>query len=211
MGTLKSAVPFSSGINVAEDLCSRARQALDRGDAEGARGLIDKAYEADPSDADVRELYASLHLARAIRMAAAAREARRQDIVQRDIAYEQEFEDGPGVAKAYADALAAVDDVLRVEPTHEKAMMIKASILYRWDRAKGRRQALEILDGIAAAHPGNRQVANTIKKIEQPCSRCSDTGFCADCRGRGSKRFLRFERKCETCHGQGICMLCGVL
>lgn|GEM_PF-1896015 len=211
MGTLKSAAPLSRATDVADDLYERARQALDRGDAEAARALIDDAFAQKPEDADVRELYASLHLARAIRTAAAAREARRQDIVRRDIPYDQEFQDSPEVAKAFEDALAAVDEVLEAAPDHEKARMIKASILFRRDRESGRGQALEILQSIAAAHPTNKQVASTIKKIERPCPRCSDTGFCPSCRGRGSKRLLKMERRCEACHGQGICLFCGVL
>lgn len=202
---------MSSARDVTEDLYESARQALDRGDAEAARALIDRALEQKPEDADVRELFVSLHLARAIKRAAAAREARRQDIVRRDIPYEQEFQDRPEVAKAFEDALEAVDEVLALAPDHEKARMIRASILFRRDREAGRPQALEILRSIAAAHPANKQVAYTIKKIERPCPRCSDTGFCPNCRGRGSKRFLGMERECEACHGQGICLSCGIL
>lgn len=196
---------------MAGDLYEQARKALDRGDAEAARAFIDQAFAQTPGDADVRELYASLHLARAIRMAAIARETRRQDVVRRDIPYDQEFQDSPEVARAFGDALAAVDEVLKAAPDHEKARMMKASILFRRDRESGRPQALEILQAIAAAHPASKQVAYTMKKIERPCPRCSDTGFCPSCRGRGSKRLLGMERNCEACHGQGICLFCGIL
>ena len=189
----------------------RAKEALERGDVEGARAQVDRAFAETPDDPEVRELYSSLHLARAIRLAAVAREARRKDIVSRDIPYDEEFQDSPEVARHFEEALAAMDEVLMAVPGHEKAQMTKAAILFRRDREGGRPQALEILQAVAAANPANRQVALTIRKIERPCPRCSDTGFCPDCRGRGTKRFLRMERTCETCHGQGICLLCGVL
>lgn len=211
MGTLKDSALFSCTETVPDDLFERAKRALEAGDAEGARTLVDEAYAADPLNADVRQLYEALHLARAIRLAAAAREARRQDIVRRDIPYDQEFEDGPESSKAFDDALAAVEEVLRVDPRHEKGLMMKASVLFRRDRDTGRPAALEILRAVATANPENRQVLSTIRKIERPCRTCSDTGFCPYCRGRGMRRFLGMERKCETCHGQGICLVCGVL
>ena len=211
MGTLKPDVPLSRRGNVGDDAIDRAKEALERGDAEAARAHVDRAFAETPDEPEVRELYASLHLARAIRLAAVAREARRQDIVSRDIPYDEEFQDSPEVAGHFEEALAAVDEVLKAVPGHEKARMTKAAILFRRDRAGGRPQALEILQAVAAANPANRQVSLTIRKIERPCPRCSDTGFCPDCRGRGSKRFLGMERTCEACHGQGICLLCGVL
>ncbi len=189
----------------------QAREALERGDADGARALLDRVFAEHPEDPEVRDLYASLHLARSIRLAAAAREARRQDIVRRDIPYDEEFQDGPEVSKAFDEALAVVDRVLEAVPNHEKALMMKASILFRRDRAKGRAEALSILRAVAESHPANRQASFAIKKIERPCPRCSDTGFCPDCRGRGTKRFLGTERTCGSCHGQGICLLCGVV
>jgi tetratricopeptide (TPR) repeat protein len=204
-------VALSFGGSVVGASCEEAKRALESGDAEKARRLIDAAFAEDPADPNVRELYAALHLARAIRLAAAAREARHRDIVRRKIPYEQEFEDEPEVARIFEDALAAVEDVLRVEPRHEKALTAKASILFRRDREVGRPQALEILRGVAVANPENKQVLFAIRKIERPCPKCSDTGFCPYCRGRGSKRLLGIERKCESCHGQGICLACGVL
>lgn len=196
---------------MAEDAFEEAKAALEAGDAEKARTLMDRAFAERPTEADVRALYAALHLARAIRLAADAREARRQDIVARDIPYEEEFEDAPGVAKAFDGALTAVEAVLAADPRHEKALTTKAAVLFRRDRAAGRPAALEILKAVAEANPDNKQVAAAIRRIERPCPRCSDTGFCPYCRGRGSKRFLGVERKCEKCHGQGICLACGIL
>lgn len=193
-----------------EDL-DAARAALEKGEPDRARELADRAFAEAPGDRDVIELYALLHLARAVRLAAAAREARRQDIVRRDIPFDEPFEDSPDVVRAFDAALAAVEDVLEADPRHEKALMTKASLLFRRDREPGRPAALEILHTLEAANPENRQVAMAIRRIERPCVRCSDTGFCPDCRGRGSKRFLRMERKCEACHGQGICPRCGIL
>lgn len=188
-----------------------ARAALERGEPERARELADRAFAEDPADREVIELYALLHLARAVRLATAAREARRQDIVRRDIPFDEPFEDSPEVAQAFDAAQAAVEEVLKADPRHEKALMTKAALLFRKDRDSGRPAALGILRVLEGANPENRQVALTIRKIEQPCARCSDTGFCPDCRGRGSKRLLGMERRCESCHGQGICLRCGIL
>lgn len=194
-----------------EDLYQEARAAIDRGEADRAREIIARAYEANPSDEAVRELYAALHLAHAIRLAAQAREARRQDIARRKIPYDVEFEDTPEVARAFDEALAAHDAVLRAEPTHEKALIMKATLLFRRDRHGGREEALRILRDLQEAHPDHRQVAFAFRKIEKACERCGDTGFCPYCRGRGSKPLLTIERRCERCHGQGICPACGVL
>ena len=73
------------------------------------------------------------------------------------------------------------------------------------------RAHLEILQALAAADPTNKQIPFTIRKIERPCVRCGDTGFCPHCKGRGQRRFLRMDRKCEQCYGRGICPACGVL
>ena len=197
--------------SMGEDLYGRARDAVERGEADRAREIIARAYGARPEDPAIRELYAGLFLAHAIRLAAEAREARRKDIVRRGIGYDEEFQDSPEVAKAFDEALAAHDAVLRADSGHEKALITKAALLFRRDREAGRAEALEILRALLAAHPDHRQVAYAIKKIEKPCPRCSDTGFCPHCAGKGHRRFLRMDRVCETCHGQGICLACGVL
>lgn len=194
-----------------DDLYAEARRALDRGDADAARGFLARAHAAAPDDPAVRELYADLLLARAVHLATGARDARRRDIARRQIPYEEDFQDSPDVAQAFDAALAAHDDVLALAPGHEKALMLKATLLFRRDRAAGREAALQILRGLEAAHPEHRQVAFLIRKVEVPCSRCTDTGFCPYCVGRGVRTLLRFERPCEKCHGEGICPACGIL
>ena len=196
---------------VDEDPLGPATAALAGGDPEQARALVDRAIEAHPDDPRVRELYTALHLARAVRLSALARDARRQDVVRRAIPYDAEFEDGPDVVKAFDDASAAIEEVLARDPRQEKALMLKASLLFRRNRETGRPAALEILESIMTANPENRQALYAIRKIEAPCKRCGDSGFCTRCRGRGSKRILGFEQKCDACHGQGICLACGIL
>ncbi len=196
---------------MSEDVLAPVKEALERSAPDEARQLVDRIYREHPEDPQVREAYASLHLARAIRLSSHAREMRRQDIAARDIPYDTEFQDSPDVAKAFDDAAAAIEEVLAADAQHEKALMMKASLAFRRDRSKGRPEALAILNAIAAANPANRQVAYVIKKIATPCPRCSDSGFCPQCRGRGSRRRLGFESTCEACHGQGICLVCGVL
>ena len=188
-----------------------AKAALERGEFERALALSEEAQAERPEDADVREMYVVTHLARAIRLSERAREARRQDLVRRQIDYDQEFHDSPEVAHAYDAAIAAIDDVLRVDPGHWKSLMLRASLLFRRDRESGRPQALAILNKLAEADTANKQVPFTIRKIERPCPRCGDTGFCPYCKGRGTKRFLGIDRKCERCYGRGICPACGVL
>ena len=196
---------------MANELTTAAKAALEKGQPDEARALADRAYRDHPDDPDARELYTALHLAAAIRLSARAREARRADIVRRNIPYETEFEDAPEVVKAFDEADAALDQVLAADPRHEKALPMRASLLFRRDRTKGREPALEILRAVVAANPATRQALYAMKKIENPCKRCSDSGFCPRCRGRGSRRILGMESKCETCHGQGICLVCGVL
>jgi|SRR3990170_2667953 len=196
---------------MADDLHAQARQALDRGDPDAARDLLAKAHAASPDDAEIRELYAGLLLAHAIHLATDARDARRRDIARRKIPYDEEFQDSPEVARAFDAALAAHDAVLAVETGHEKALMMKATLLFRRDRATGREAALAILRGLEAAHPDHKQVTFLLKKVGTPCPRCTDTGFCPYCAGRGVRTILRFERVCEKCHSDGICPVCGVL
>ncbi len=190
---------------------SEAKDALERGDFEHALRLAEDAVTETPDDPEARELYAVTHLAKAIRLSDRAREARRQELIRRAIEYDVEFEDDPDVTRAFDEALAVIGDVLRVQPGHWKALLLKASLVFRKDRAAGRPQALEILAALAEADPTNKQVPFTIRKIERPCPRCSDTGFCPYCKGRGVTRFLGMERKCERCRGRGICLVCGVL
>ena len=188
-----------------------AKAALERGEFDTAFRLSEEAQMEAPEDPAARELYAVIHLARAIRLSDRAREARRQDLLRREIDYDEEFQDSPEVARAYDDAAAAIDDVLRVAPDHWKARMLKATLMFRRDRESGRPQALEMLQSLATADPTNKQIPFTIRKIERPCVRCGDTGFCPHCKGRGQRRFLRMDRKCEQCYGRGICPACGVL
>lgn len=211
MVTLKSTASFTTSNHVADDLLAQARTALEQGRAEDARALANRARSERPEDPEVRELYVGLHLARAIRLASEAREARRAAIVRRNIPYDMDFEDDPEVGAAFDRSSAAINEVLEADPKHEKALMMQASLAFRRDRTAGRPVALEILRGLAAANPANRQVLYAIRRIEVPCKRCSDSGFCPRCRGRGSRRLLRMESKCEECHGQGICLVCGIL
>lgn len=188
-----------------------AKEALERGDFEQGFRLIAEAREERPEDPAIRELYVTTHLAKAIRLSDAARDARRLDLKQRQVGYEEEFQDAPEVARGFVDALAAIEDVLRVDPKHSKALMLKAALVFRQDREAGRPKALEILAQLAIDNPGNRQVPFTIRKIERPCERCVDTGFCSRCLGRGDRTILGMTRRCNDCYGRGICPVCGVL
>jgi tetratricopeptide (TPR) repeat protein len=188
-----------------------AKAALERGAFEEALSLSEAAQSEQPEDPQARELYAVTHLAKAIRLSDKAREARRTDLLRREIDYDVEFQDTPEVSQVFEEALAAIEDVLRVDPDHWKAKMLKAALLFRRDRGSGRPAALAILQGLSAADPANKQVPFTIRKIERPCERCDDTGFCPHCKGRGLRRTLGFERKCERCYGRGICPACGLL
>ena len=196
---------------VAPTKVEEAKAALEQGDFERGLRLIEEAEAEQPNDPGARELYVVTHLARAIRLSDKAREARREDLLRRKIEYDVEFQDSPGVAESFDRATAAIEDVLRVDSKHWKAQMLKAALLFRRDREAGRPAALEILHALAAADPANQQVPFTIRKIERPCIRCGDTGFCSTCKGRGQRTFLGMDRKCERCYGRGICPACGVL
>ncbi len=196
---------------MAQTKFEEAKAALERGAFEEALNLSEAAQSEQPEDPQARELYAVTHLAKAIRLSDKAREARRTDLLRREIDYDVEFQDTPEVSQVFEEALAAIEDVLRVDPNHWKAKMLKAALLFRRDRGSGRPAALAILQKLSAADPANKQVPFTIRKIERPCERCDDTGFCPHCKGRGLRRTLGFERKCERCYGRGICPACGLL
>ena len=196
---------------MAQTKFDEAKAALERGAFEEALHLSEAAQSERPEDPQARELYAVTHLAKAIRLSDKAREARRTDLLRREIDYDVEFQDTPEVSRVFEEALAAIEDVLRVDPNHWKAKMLKAALLFRRDRGSGRPAALAILQELSAADPANKQVPFTIRKIERPCERCDDTGFCPHCKGRGLRRTLGFERKCERCYGRGICPACGLL
>ena len=209
-GTLKRTA-FMVPPTVSPTKLDEAKAALERGAFDEALRLIEVANSETPDDTETRELYAVTHLAKAIRLSEEARKARQAALGQRKIEYEEEFQDDPQVSQTFDEALAAIEDVLRVEPTHWKARMLKASLLFRRDRESGRPQALAILHELAVAEPTNKQVPFAIRKIERPCERCGDTGFCPHCKGRGHRRFLGLDRNCERCYGRGICPACGVL
>ncbi len=209
-GTLKRTV-FMVPPAVSPTKLDEAKAALERGAFDEALRLIEVAKAETPDDTETRELYAVTHLAKAIRLSEEARKARQAALGQRKIEYEEEFQDDPQASQTFDEALAAIEDVLRVEPLHWKARMLKASLLFRRDRESGRAQALEILHELAVTEPTNKQVPFAIRKIERPCERCGDTGFCPHCKGRGQRRFFGLDRKCERCYGRGICPACGVL
>ncbi len=189
----------------------RARKAVDTGRFEDAIAASEEAHRLEPEDGPIRELYVGLHLARGVRLSAAARDLRRQAIVERNIPVGEEFQDTDTVKAAFQRALDAFDAVLAVEPDNEKALTMKASTLHRFDRAGRREEALGLLRKISDAHPENRQVRLVIKKVERRCEECSDSGFCPHCAGRGTRTVLRIKGKCERCWGQGICLKCGLL
>ena len=194
-----------------QEAYERARKAVDEGRFEDALGAAEEAHRVDPGDGPIRELYVGLRLARGVKLAAAARDLRRQDIVERDISVGEDFEDSERVRDAYTKALEAFDGVLAVEPDNEKALMMKAAALHRFDRAGRREEALGLLRRIAEAHPENRQVRLVIRKVQRKCEECSDSGFCPHCGGRGTRSRLGFKSRCNRCWGQGICLKCGVL
>ena len=165
----------------------RARRGVDAGRFEDAIAASEEAHRLEPEDGPIRELYVGLHLARGVRLSAAARDLRRQEIVARDIPVGEEFQDSERVTTAFQRALDAFDAVLGVEPENEKALMMKASTLHRFDRARPQEEALGLLRRISEAHPENRQVRLVIRKVERRCEECSDSGFCPHCGGRGTR------------------------
>ena len=189
----------------------RARAAVDKGQFENALAAVEEAFAKEPADAPIRELYVGLNLARAIKLAARARDLRRLDIVERGIPLEEEFQDSSRVREAFEESIASFDKVLAVEPDSEKGLTLKASALHRFDRAGRRSEALDLLRRVAIANPQNRQVQLAIRKIERVCDDCSDSGFCTHCAGRGYRTTLSMKRQCNVCWGQGICLKCGIL
>src|SRR5947199_5155901 len=100
-------------------------------------GLVEAALSEQPDDPSARELYVVTHLARAIRLSDKAREARRADLLRRKIESDVEFQDSPRVVESFDQATAAIEGVLRVDPKHWKADMLKAALLFRRQRDSG--------------------------------------------------------------------------
>ena len=198
-------------VGAGREAYERARKAVDAGRFDEALSAAGEAFRLESEDGPIRELHVGLNLARGVKLAAAARDLRRQEVVARDIGVEVEFEDSDRVKGAFQDALNAFDAVLSADPENEKAMMMKASTLHRFNRATRREEALGLLRRIQEAHPENRQLRLVIKKVEKKCDECSDSGFCPHCGGRGTRTLLGFKRRCDKCWGQGICLRCGVL
>src|SRR6266540_6027417 len=94
------------------DAYERARKAVDAGKFEDALASAEEAHRLEPEDTPIRELYTGLLLARGVKLAAAARDLRRQDIVDRDLPVDTEFEDSERVRNAYGKALGAFNAVL---------------------------------------------------------------------------------------------------
>ncbi len=212
--TLKADPAFEAAggsVTTGKDAYEMARKAIDAGRFDDALAAAEEAHRLDPVDGPIRELYVALELARGVKLAALARDLRRQDIAERRIPPEQEFQDSARVKDAFSRALDAFGAVLAVDPGNEKALMMKASALHRFDRAARREEALGLLLRIQEAHPENKQVRTVIRRVEKRCEECSDTGFCPHCAGRGTRTTLGFARKCDRCWGQGICLRCGVL
>src|SRR2546428_13752304 len=101
----------------------RARKAVDAGRFEEAIGASEEAHRLEPEDGPIRELYVGLHLARGVRLSAAARDLRRQEIVARDIPGGEEFQDSESVTTAFQRAPDSFDAVRGTEPGGAKAPM----------------------------------------------------------------------------------------
>src|SRR5438552_7326414 len=145
-----------------------AKAALERGAFDEALRLIEVANAETPDDTETRELDAVTHHAKAIRLSEEARKARQAALGQRKIEYEEEFQDDPEVSQTFDEALAAIEDVLRVEPTHWKARMLKASLLIRRDRESGRPQALAISLAPAVPEPADEHVPVAYRESARP-------------------------------------------
>ncbi len=211
MGAFKATAPMDRMLSDAHSLYERARQAVDAGRFREAKDTIDEALAVDATDAPIRELYAGLHLAAGVKAGARARELRRKSIAERGIGYEQEFSDTEETRRAFQDAIDEFDRVLHADPGNEKALMLKAAALDRFDRAGKRAEAADAIRRILAANPNNQQAKLALRKIERTCQACSDSGFCPHCGGRGFRTVLGIQRQCRHCWGQGVCQRCGLL
>jgi len=203
-----------------EDLLAQVQTHFASGQFLEARATIQEAFDLDPLNDRVREAYQNVYLAHGIRLSGVARELRRQEIDARGRPGEA-FEDSDRVKAVFREVLGAFDKVLAANPDHVKGLSLKAEALFRFDRAN-RPQALAAYDAAIGAlqrsvpagsvrEKGERNLGMGRRRIERPCERCDDTGFCAECGGSGWRTVLGFRKKCEACLGHGVCKRCGVL
>ena len=203
-----------------EESLAQAREHLQAGRFREALTAVGEAFALAPTDARIVAMYESVYLAHGIRLSGLARGRRRQEIETRGRPGEV-FEDSEEVRAVFRESMDAFDRVLAVNPSHAKAFSLKAQVLFRIDRAN-RAQALALYDAAVKAieatvpegparEAGRRNLLRDRRRIEAPCERCDDTGFCPECGGSGWRSLFRLRRKCEACLGHGTCKRCGVL
>lgn len=211
---------YATPVASAEDVLAAAQRHLAEGAFLAAKAVLDEALDRHPDEAEVRELYANVYLAHGIRLSGEARETRRREIESRGRPGET-FEDSEDVQGLFRESVSAFDCVLAVDPTHVKAMTLKAQVLFRLDR-ENREVACNLYEeGIRALETttsdeearasAEKNLRRALRQIEAPCERCDDTGFCTECTGSGCRTTLGIRRMCEACWGHGVCRSCGVL
>lgn len=188
----------------------RAQRSLEAQEFEEAKGAIREALDRNPEDARVRELYVQIHIADGVRRSRRARDRRRDAVRALDRKQRARYTDTPEVRQAFREAVASMDRVLEVAPDNAKALMLKAGVLDRMDRASSREEVASLFDRALDLEPGNEEIAYARHRVLSPCPHCEDTGVCPDCRGAGEVQAFLLRSDCPTCNATGICLRCGL-
>jgi Zn finger protein HypA/HybF involved in hydrogenase expression len=189
---------------------TEAQRSLEAQRFEDAREAIVEAQAQFPDNDQVRDLYQQIHLADGVRRHRLARDQRRDEIRALGKKDRSTYRNSPAVTEAFRGSIASLDLVLAVEPGHAKAMMLKAGILDRMDRAGTRDAVRDLLENALSLYPENAELHFAQSRLSAPCRHCDDKGLCPDCGGAGEVSALVARRTCPTCKGHGDCRRCGL-
>lgn len=189
---------------------AEAQRFLEEGRFDEALGAVRRSYDLSSGDEKVKEFLLQLLIADGVKRSRVARDLRRDEIRALARRERGSYKDSPSVREAFQAALKSLDEVLSVDSTNAKAMMLKAGVLDRMDREANRESVVKLFEKTLEIHPGNEELVYARERILSPCRHCGGSGFCPDCQGSGEVSALLVKSRCPTCNGSGVCSKCGL-
>ncbi len=194
----------------AKALLTEAQRALEAGQFEDAKRVIEDAYAQHPHDEKVLELYQQILLADGVRLSRRARDLRRDGIKALDKRDRASFSDGEDVRAAFERSIESFDKILAANPENSKALMLKAGALDRMDREGMGEEVSALFERALELHPDNEEILYARSRIMGACQHCGGSGFCGECKGSGEVSAVFMRGACPACKGSGVCTHCGL-